>query len=369
MPIDLAVMLAAIATKTLVAELIRGGSMSRESWADVGAQVVDAVVATSARPAPDVRPAPDARRVEPVRPVLDRLGQGLSEVDGRVRQLGHQVDRVSEEVRDVSRRVDRIQIREFDQHMAAGRRHLRDLPVEWRTAHERRALIRDARHEFVSAVASAELMRDPYRQALAETALAGCWLWVPSLPDVKHTIGHARQVLEQDVLYGSGDPAGAYDDVLKLCRAYGERPEHCTAELGKWKSRVPEARIAVLAYADMWVQCAGVDLKVLAPQVLKRNYKNDTISYVEFLHQLSQLIASTRMVSIKVRNTRAEWISVQPTEQAVIAEVASAAMPSSSDHPIAPGEKTTLTLTLPARVPTTLPAPTARLGTIGFMLP
>jgi len=47
--IELAVALSAIAARAIVVELVRGGTFDRNSWADVAGQVVETMVATSAR--------------------------------------------------------------------------------------------------------------------------------------------------------------------------------------------------------------------------------------------------------------------------------------------------------------------------------
>lgn len=136
MAIELAVVLGAIAARTLVSEIIRGATMPRDDWADVAADVVGALITTSYRQESG----------------LQQLNQGLGKI---------------------SQQIDDTPVREFDQHMVAGRRFLRDLPVAWRTAEDRRDLIRDARAEFVRAAAIAELRKDLSRQALAEVAIAG----------------------------------------------------------------------------------------------------------------------------------------------------------------------------------------------------
>ena len=248
MAIELAVALSVIATKAVVGELIQGGPVTRETWAEAAKQVVDALV------------------------------NHTSQQDAGFDRISNQIDRIGNH-------IDEIPVREFGQHMAAGRRHLRDLPVAWRTEKDRRDLIHDARTEFVSAVGIAENMKDAQRQALAEVAVAGCWLWVGSLPDVQNTIGEARQILEQDVLWGtqipewrlhrttlSWDVVAAYADVLRLGKAYGERPAMTAVPIvprRRWtlgpdgfRTPAPGAGVAVWAVADQWVECAGIEVKI-----------------------------------------------------------------------------------------------------------
>jgi cold shock CspA family protein len=149
----LAVSLAAIAAKGVVTSVILGSPPDRKAWASVGTQVVDALVKAT--------PKPES--------TLSRL----------------------------VRAIEGQSARDFNIRMASGRRFLQDLPMIWRTAVDRGELIRDARAAFVGAVAVAEHMDDPRRIALAEVAIAGCWLWVPSVQDVSLTLARARRVLEQ----------------------------------------------------------------------------------------------------------------------------------------------------------------------------
>ena len=108
--------------------------------------------------------------------------------------------------------------------MTAGCRHLQDLPASWRTNQDRRDLIRDARGEFVRASAIAGNMGDTQRQAAAEVAIAGCWLWVPSMQDFTNTLDKARLMVETELLFR---PIGAfsvlssaYNDIVTACKAY-----------------------------------------------------------------------------------------------------------------------------------------------------
>jgi hypothetical protein len=230
MSIELAVALGAIATKTIVAELIKGAPMARGDWADVAGQVIDAVI-----------------------------NSGAQEESG-IQRLGQKIEQVSQQVNE-------IPLREFDQHMAAGRRYLRDLPVAWRKKQDRRDLIHDARAEFVRAVAIAELRNDLRRQALAEVAIAGCWLWVPSINDVKMAAGQARRLLEREILFGAYTPSalvkigriqvsqevdglvGDYTDVVKLCKAYGERSAQAALPDVLF-FQAPQARLTIGAALD-----------------------------------------------------------------------------------------------------------------------
>lgn len=155
----LAIALTTIAAKSATSSIILGNAPNRDAWAEVGTEVVDALI--NAIPKPE------------------------SQSDSMLRRL--------------LRAVEGQPARDFDVRMAAGRRFLRDLPATWRTEMDRRDLIRDARGAFVGAFAVAQQMGDPQRIAYAEVAVAGCWFWVPSIEDVRATLDHARRVLENAV--------------------------------------------------------------------------------------------------------------------------------------------------------------------------
>ena len=233
MSIELAVALTAIAAKSIVGELIQGAPMTRGGWADVAGQIAETVINSAAQQESGVQ----------------RLGQKIGQV---------------------SRQIDEIPVREFNEHMAAGRRYLRDLPAAWRTKQDRRELIHDARTEFVRAVAIAENGNDLRRQALAEVAIAGCWLWVPSIGDVRKAAGQARGLLEREILFGAypaigaGPPIDDYADVVRLCQAYGERSTY-TVRPSPWLSS-PGARLTVSAALDRWVECADIWVHVARDQ-------------------------------------------------------------------------------------------------------
>jgi hypothetical protein len=243
MAVELAVALTAIATKAIVAQLIQGAPLSQGGWADVAGQVAETLVNSAARQ------------------------------ESGIQRLGRQIDQLSQQVNE-------IPIREFGQHMAAGSRYLRDLPPAWRKKQDRRELIHDARQEFVTAGSIAKQSNDLRRQALAEVAIAGCWLWVPSIGDVRNAAGLARQLLQREILYGTYSPpvgfasvrglpsAGAaspvddYIDVVKFCKAYGERSANAAIPLRS----SPEARLAVRAALDRWVECADIWVHVTREQ-------------------------------------------------------------------------------------------------------
>lgn len=108
-------------------------------------------------------------------------------------------------------------------------------------------------------------MKDLQREALAEVAIAGCWLWVPSLEDVKNTIGRTREILEHEVLFGQSTPTAAYADVLALAKSYGERSRRTAMPVApKWGLASVGARLAVFAVTGQWVEAAGVELKLEA---------------------------------------------------------------------------------------------------------
>jgi hypothetical protein len=121
-----------LAGKTALAKLIAGKQPSRSDLASVSTQVADILLAhTSAHES-----------------ALARVEQRLAEQP----------------------------LREYNKHLAAGHRHLRDLPREWRSPEDKRDIIRDARREFVSAAAVAHEARDPVGFANSSAALASVGL-------------------------------------------------------------------------------------------------------------------------------------------------------------------------------------------------
>jgi hypothetical protein len=250
MAVELAVALAAIATKAIVTQLVQGAPPSQGAWADVAGQVAETLVNSAAR-----------------------QESGIQRLESGIQRLGQQIDQVSQQVNE-------IPIREFGQHMAAGSRYVQDLRPAWRKKQDRRDLIHDARQEFVTAGSIAKQSNDLRRQALAEVAIAGCWLWVPSIDDVRNAAGLARQLLEREILYGTysppprwasvrglpwtgaDTPVGDYIDVVRFCKAYGERSAYAAVPLGS----SPEARLAVRAALDSWVECADVWVHITREQ-------------------------------------------------------------------------------------------------------
>lgn len=333
--LELAVGLTAIATKRLVAELIRGTSMTRGDWGDVAGEIVATLITTSHR-----------------------------------QESGQQ--RLAEKIDQVGKQIDAIPAREFDQHMSAGRRHLRDLPTGWRTDQDRHDLIRDARAEFVRALAVAESVNDPLRQAFAEVAISGCWLWVPSLPDVKNTIAQARRILERELLFGPTRPATAYTDVLALCKSYGERPSITAVAVvpPSQSFTYGRLRLRVNAVEGQWVECAGVQLLVHEPPESKVHAEQ----YYGPPQARPPVVGppTYKTVNITVRNTRAEWIRVSGDnwaaewKGAVIVELLTQSGPSPGENRIKPGTEANYALYERVGVYRDEPDPP---GTFGFVLP
>jgi hypothetical protein len=242
---------------------------------------------------------------------------------------------VQRDLAQVNAKLDAVPVREFEQHMAAGRRYLRDLPMAWRTPEDRRELIRDARGEFIQAFAVAERMSDAHRQALADVAVAGCWMWVPSPLDVLNTVRHARLLLEDRILAGAYRLTSSYRDVLVLAKACGEQPARTGRPIVPWSSLAPKhgARIAVRAVSGAWVGCAGVEVGAVPGGLV-----------------------------LQVRNYRAEWVSFCLHGATAIATLPqNRALP--TENRVAPGGVAAIVL---APCPGAAP-PTTR--TIGFILP
>jgi hypothetical protein len=244
--VHLAIALGRIAGQATVTQFVQGAPFDRKDWANVAGQITEALIGAS-------------------------LAQ-----ESTFQGLGEQIDRIGG-------KIDQIPLREYAQHMAAGRRYLREVTPQWRTELDRRDMIRDARGEFVRASAIAEVGNDLVRQVAAELAIAGCWLWVPSLDDVKNTITNARTLFEQEILFGAECEAlhqglvvlpytdsatcyyltAAYADVVALARGYGEQPANTGDALkGLEKDHFHGARLTVRAVPHSFVACAGVQLKL-----------------------------------------------------------------------------------------------------------
>jgi hypothetical protein len=308
MAIDLAITLAAIAARAVVAQLVRGDDLGRDGWAGVAGDVAGALVTSSGR---------WDRGPQPGLPVL-------------------------------SRKLDDVPAREFDEHMAAGRRHARDLADEWRTDRDRLGMIRDARHEFVRAFGIAEHMSDPYRQAVAEVAIAGCWLWVPSLPDVRKALDAAQTALCHPSTLGRPGIAAARAEVVRLGQLLTERP----APPAVTATRVdrPTTRLAY----GRWVDAEGIELRL---RLLDREEPEEITtssglvipnSAFESGFPVRKLAGRAgELVPLDVHNGTAEWISVAISFDAVVVRrPLNNTLP--AENRVAPGNDEVITLTRPA---------------------
>ncbi|WP_141743780.1 hypothetical protein [Streptomyces agglomeratus] len=223
----------ALAASATVKQLVRGESPSSEDWGGIAGQVVDILLTQSSS---------QNTALERVEQQLGRIEQQLS-------------------VQPANR---------YEEYMAAGRRQLRDLHPEWRTSRERDDIIRDARTQFVNAVGVAEVQKDIRRQTMAEIAVAGCWLWVPSLPDVEHTLRTARLELANAVRTGAGsDAVRAYSDILRLAKAYHEVgdeygiPIDPVTVIPALTSRPGSPVVmAMRTEPGRWIRCLGVRMRV-----------------------------------------------------------------------------------------------------------
>lgn len=332
MAVDLALALSGLAAQAIVTRFVQGSPFDRDGWANVAGQVVKAMIDTS------------------------------HAQESTLQQLGQKID-------DIPRR-------EYDEHIAAGRRYLREVTPQWRTARDREDMIKDARGEFVRASAIAEVRNDLLRQVTAEVAIAGCWLWVPSLNDVKNTITNARTLLEQELLYGATFPRSwnwddnsdpyrgifqahaAYADVVAMARGYGEQP-NTVGELLKdqpFREKYKHgARLAVLADQGNFVTCAGVQLRLDA-----RHFKALDKAYVA-ARRIG--VEDDEGVTVTIYNTRDEWVAVSRNREAAIVTLpTNDTLP--AENRIAPHGQATFALPCDSVIPTERPS-----GTIGFVLP
>ncbi|WP_067461869.1 hypothetical protein [Nocardia amamiensis] len=161
-----------------------------------------------------------------------------------------------------SDQLDMMPIREYEQHMLAGRRFLQDLPTQWRNEDNRRHIIWAAHGEFVRAGSVAERQGDLLRQVEAEVSVAGCWLWVPSLPQVQSTLRRACDALARSILDGAGAAAvRAYRQVLLLCQTYGEVAGRALPMDPTTTSAWP-AVLVVDTERWKWTHCLGIDMRI-----------------------------------------------------------------------------------------------------------
>jgi hypothetical protein len=341
--VQLAIALGRIAGQATVTQFVQGAPFDRKDWASVAGQITEALIGAS-------------------------LAQ-----ESAFQELGEKIDRIGG-------KIDQIPLREYAEHMAAGRRYLREVTPQWRTARDRRDMIRDARGEFVRAGAIAEVGNDLVRQVEAELAIAACWLWVPSLEDVKNTITNARTLFEQEVLFGAECAAlsrgesvlpytdsgacyyltAAYADVVALARGYGEQPPNTGDALqGLETDHFHGARLTVRAVPHSFVACAGVQLKLDA-----RTPKSNPDAIEQ---DISSGIAYGDGVTVTVSNTRNEWVAVRRNPGAVIVTLpTNGTLP--GENRVAPHSQTTLSLPGTSYYAPDIPECPPP-GTIGFLLP
>jgi hypothetical protein len=310
--LDLAVALAAIALRAVVVQFVRGEILDTDGWSDVAGDVAGAVVA-------------NAGSATPARTGIARVAPNNAAV------------------------------REFD--MTSGRRYVRDLPDSWRTERDRLELTRDARQQFVHASSVAEHMQDPYRQAQAEIAIAGCWLWVPSLDDTRKTMREARTLLARARFSGGPVVEQAYQEVARLCRAF--EPPASSAEVGP---AVSPARVAASAPStnlgyDHWAEVGSVAVRFHRRSVRQAEDDGEeevTPSGIVIPAQPRWRLFTLRGhagedIPLVVRNHRSEWIAMMIVHDAVGVVLPSAQNTLQVDHRVAPGAEAEIFLKRPGR--------------------
>lgn len=124
--------------------------------------------------------------------------------------LRHEVSQVSTEV---ARQT-------YRQHMGAGHRMLKDLPLH-PTPERRRRAVDEAKAEFQRAGAMAGALGSSDLVITAELAITGCWYLLGSPQGVHAALQGALTVAEREVLLGDRAVINRYRQVLTLCRAFG----------------------------------------------------------------------------------------------------------------------------------------------------
>ncbi|MGK8556132.1 hypothetical protein [Nocardia gipuzkoensis] len=155
-------------------------------------------------------------------------------------------------------------IREYDKHMLTGRRFLQGLLTPQLSADDRRHLLWDAHREFADASSIAIQQQDFLRRVEAEVCVAGCWLWVPSLPRVKETLRETCDALTRSIHRGSGEAAvRAYRHVLPLCQKYGEVAADEALPMDPSAARPWPAALVVDTERGKWTRCLGIDMRIV----------------------------------------------------------------------------------------------------------
>ncbi|MEV0298504.1 hypothetical protein [Nocardia sp. NPDC050710] len=255
-----------LAATAVVKRLISGEDPSADEWAGVATAVVGALL------------SPASQRNEGINAIHDDLRM--------------------------------MPIREYDKHMLTGRRFLQGLPTQRLSEDDRRHLIWDAHGEFIRASSIAAQQRDLLRQVEAEVCVAGSWLWVPSLPQVKSTLRQTCNALTQSILKGEGAAAvRAYRQVLPLCQKYGEVAADEALPLDPSAASTIPAALVIETERWKWTRCLGIDMRI-----------GDVTYDYSGWHRANRAVA----VSMEVTNVGMRPISValwrsEPRSSAVLA--------------------------------------------------
>jgi hypothetical protein len=317
--LELAVALAAIAVRVGIAYFVRPETLDTEGWSGVAADVASAVAASAGSAAP--------ARAGITRAMLDSAA-----------------------------------VREFDVHMTSGGRYVGDLPDSWRTERDRLQLTRDARREFVRASSIAAHMPDLYRQAQAEVAIAGCWLWVPSVEDAKKATTTARTLLARARTFGGPVVEQAYQEVTELSRAFEPPVSSAAARPAGRPARTVLATPVPntgLGY-DHWAEVGSVAIRFHRRTVRQAEYdagepdEEVTPSGIVIPTSARWRLFTLRDepgedVPLVVRNSRSEWIAIMIVYDTIGVVFPTAQNTLQAEHRVPPGAETEIFLKRPDR--------------------
>ncbi|UOZ03307.1 hypothetical protein [Amycolatopsis sp. WQ 127309] len=195
---------------------------------------------------------------EVIKAIIDHVGD--KELEDKITSGFADIDN---QLRDLRIQIGRIPLREYDKHMAAGRRHLQDV-MDTQEYFDRRQTIQNAKAKFIVASAVAEVKGDLERRLLAEVAIAGCWYALESQEGLYKTLKATREAAETGVLDGDRAIIVRYSHILRLCRNLGIVPVHWAEPLDPQLMPGIKATIPMVAVVGTSAYLLGVQVLVTA---------------------------------------------------------------------------------------------------------
>jgi hypothetical protein len=214
---------------------------------------------------------------EVIKAIIDHVGD--KELEDTVTSSFADIDN---QLRDLRIQIDRSPLREYDKHMAAGRRHLQDL-MDTQEYFDRQQTIQTAKAKFIDASAVAQVQGDLERRLLAEVAIAGCWYALESQEGLYKTLQATREAAETGVLDGDRAIIVRYGHILRLCRNLGIVPVHWAEPLDAQLMPEIKATMPTVAIVGTSAYLLGVQVLVTAtsPGVVSFEVWNERWSEVQ----------------------------------------------------------------------------------------